>query len=114
MLARARCRNENAGITGVLLQCDGNFMQYLEGPADALAAVLLEIRSDPRHSGMLDMLREHVAVRLFEDEPLACFRSKSTARPQPKLPGWLDARATVQRTKLQKLLADFWIRGQRW
>lgn len=114
MLARARRRNENAGLTGVLLQCDRNFMQYLEGPTDALAAMLLEIRSDPRHSGMLPMLLEHVAVRLFADEPLACFTSKSAGRPQGKVPDWLDARATVQRSKVQKLLTDFWTRGQRW
>ena len=34
LLTRARERNEEYGITGVLLYIGGNFMQYIEGPAD--------------------------------------------------------------------------------
>jgi len=32
LLQGARSTNERIGVTGVLLHCEGNFMQYVEGP----------------------------------------------------------------------------------
>ena len=53
LLTSARFRNEHAGITGMLLYKDGNFMQALEGPEDAVRALYRRIEGDRRHRGLL-------------------------------------------------------------
>jgi len=53
LLTSARFRNEHAGITGMLLYKDGNFMQALEGPESAVRRLYKRIESDRRHCGLL-------------------------------------------------------------
>jgi Sensors of blue-light using FAD len=53
LLTSARFRNEHAGITGMLLYKDGNFMQAIEGPQDAVCALYKRIEADRRHQGLL-------------------------------------------------------------
>ena len=53
LLTSARFRNEHAGITGMLLYKDGNFMQALEGPEPAVRGLYKRIESDRRHRGLL-------------------------------------------------------------
>jgi hypothetical protein len=67
LLERARERNAREGITGVLLYSYGNFMQYLEGPADGVARVYDSIRADTLHSGIIELLREPIRTREFDD-----------------------------------------------
>ncbi|MDH4194034.1 MAG: BLUF domain-containing protein [Nitrospirota bacterium] len=50
MLKLAREKNTRLGITGMLLHCDGSFIQALEGPKDRVMDLLRAIRQDPRHS----------------------------------------------------------------
>jgi len=50
LLEKARQRNLDQDVTGVLLYSDGNFMQCLEGPAARLAGVYETIKSDSLHS----------------------------------------------------------------
>lgn len=52
LLAEAQRNNGRNGITGVLLYLNGNFLQFLEGPAQAVGATLDRIRKDHRHSGV--------------------------------------------------------------
>lgn len=67
LLQRARERNLQCGVTGVLLFDDGNFMQYIEGPPDGLAEVYRHIERDPLHSGIIELCRQVSGVRLFKD-----------------------------------------------
>ena len=67
LLERARERNVLEGITGVLLYSYGNFMQYLEGPAEGVARVYDSIRADPMHSGIIELLRGPIRAREFDD-----------------------------------------------
>ena len=53
LLTSARFRNEHAGITGMLLYKDGNFMQALEGPEPAVRALYKRIEADRRHGGLV-------------------------------------------------------------
>ena len=53
LLTSARFRNEHAGITGMLLYKDGNFMQALEGPEAAVRALYKRIEGDRRNLGLL-------------------------------------------------------------
>ena len=54
LLERARVRNEREGVTGVLLYNDGNFMQYLEGPAAGMSVVYAAIQRDALHAGLIE------------------------------------------------------------
>jgi Sensors of blue-light using FAD len=71
LVQRARERNALEGITGVLLYSYGKFMQYLEGPADAVERVFGIIRADPMHSDVCELLREPIAAREFDDWSMA-------------------------------------------
>lgn len=65
LVANARVRNHNAGITGMLLHDSGRFLQTLEGPPDSLEEVWGAIKRDPRH-GAIEVLSHHmIPARLF-------------------------------------------------
>jgi hypothetical protein len=49
LLDISRRRNEPRGVTGLLLYRDGHFLQYLEGPTDAVQATYDRISLDKRH-----------------------------------------------------------------
>lgn len=65
LLKRARERNREYGITGVLLYIGGNFMQYLEGPKDNLDTIYKIIQQDEQHTGMILVSREIIEERQF-------------------------------------------------
>lgn len=49
ILAQSRRNNARAGIVGALHYADGNFLQVLEGPRDAVEDLLARLGQDPRH-----------------------------------------------------------------
>lgn len=49
LLVRARLRNKEAGVTGVLVFHDGTFLQALEGDKRAVIDIFTNIEKDPRH-----------------------------------------------------------------
>jgi hypothetical protein len=73
LVKRARERNKEYGITGVKLQIDGNFIEYLEGPKENLDIIYKIIREDEQHTGLILIAREAIESRLFGDWPLAYF-----------------------------------------
>lgn len=75
LLRRARERNLEYGITGVLLYIGGNFMQYIEGPRDNLDIIYTIIREDEQHSGIILVSREAVDSRQFGEWSMA-FQTK--------------------------------------
>lgn len=82
--AAARERNRRAGISGVLLYRDGNFLQALEGPEEAVHDLERRLARDPRHHGMLVLLRRRIAEREFGADALAL---ETAARgPRPGVP----------------------------
>ena len=70
LLKRARERNKEYGITGVLLHNNGNFVQYIEGPKDNLDIIYKIIQEDARHTGLILISREAIQSRQFGDWPL--------------------------------------------
>jgi len=67
LVTRARVRNRHLGVTGMLLFENGSFLQTIEGPPPAVAAVWQSIQRDTRHNH-IEVLSEHiVASRLFSD-----------------------------------------------
>jgi Sensors of blue-light using FAD len=77
LLARARERNAQEGVTGVLLYSNGAFMQYLEGPEEGLSKIWHIIKTDPLHHQIVEQPREPVRVREFGEWSMA-FRSGGT------------------------------------
>lgn len=88
ILSDVRPRNEARGLTGMLLYSDGNIIQVLEGPPDAVEETFAAIQDDPRHRGILVMLREEVTERAFPDWSMG-FRSVRADEVR-RLPGYTD------------------------
>ena len=65
LLEKSRKNNSLLDITGMLLYKDGNFMQYLEGPNEAVVALLARIKADPVHRGVIVLLQEEHPEREF-------------------------------------------------
>ncbi len=76
LLNRARERNAEYDITGVLLHNDGNFMQYLEGPKGNLDIIYKIIQEDDKHRGIILISREPIEERQFGDWSMA-FQTQS-------------------------------------
>ena len=65
---RVSCRNNAAaGVTGALVHHQGNLMQALEGPADAVGATYARIEADPRHHDLIRLLDEPADARAYPD-----------------------------------------------
>jgi FAD-dependent sensor of blue light len=88
LLEEARPKNDRLGLTGMLLYSGGNVIQTLEGPDDAVETVFASIEADPRHTGILVLLREQVETRSFP-QWLMGFRSISDQELQG-ITGYLD------------------------
>ena len=67
ILARSRTNNAEAGITGMLLYKDGNYMQVLEGDEKAVRDLYARIRRDPRHLGIVTLVEGRRDNRCFGD-----------------------------------------------
>lgn len=67
IVAVARRRNEASGITGLLIFHDGVFGQTLEGPRDALEALMRAIERDPRHHSLNRLHEGRIRERRFGD-----------------------------------------------
>ena len=67
ILAHSRTKNADAGITGMLLYKDGNFMQVLEGEEQAVRDLYARIRRDPRHLGIVTLVEGERERRRFGD-----------------------------------------------
>jgi hypothetical protein len=88
LLETSRRNNAQAGITGMLLYKDGNFMQFLEGPKDKVCALLEKIKTDLRHKGMIILLQQEHAEREFIDWSMGF---KKLGRDNlPGIPGYSD------------------------
>ncbi len=65
LLEVSRQNNASLGITGLLLNQDGNFMQMLEGPEKAVRELANKISKDPRHRGIITLLEGESKHRQF-------------------------------------------------
>lgn len=84
LVGRARARNRNLSVTGMLLYEDGSFLQTLEGPPDKLDTLWASIKQDTRHDH-IEVLSEHVVpARLFSDWDLL-LHSRLEPAPPPGL-----------------------------
>lgn len=71
LLRDAQMRNINRNITGLLLQIDNRFVQYLEGPKEAVVDLRERIQADPRHHEFELLFEGPIKERLFHDASMA-------------------------------------------
>lgn len=67
LLAQSRRSNHEHDLTGMLLHRRGRFFQVLEGPQDAVDALIAKIRQDARHHDIRILLRENLEDRRFDE-----------------------------------------------
>lgn len=77
LLYQARIANEARGLSGVLLQCDGRFLQVLEGPTWKLFAAFERIRQDVRHRSVEVVWERSIPAASFPDWPMRYFDERS-------------------------------------
>ena len=61
------CRNEVEQITGMLLYDGSHFMQVLEGDETKVLALFEQIKTDPRHKNVEDLINNPLGKRNFKD-----------------------------------------------
>ena len=114
-IEHARARNLRECVTGLLLYAHGNFMQYLEGSEPGVARVYAAVKADPLHKGIVELLREPIDAREFEEWSMG-FRSISAfgvANPV-QVDRVFRARVDPERCKptaAHSLLWKFWNKG---
>ncbi len=65
MVATASQRNQQMGITGILLFNGRHFFQLLEGPEEGVSAIFQHICEDRRHFNIVELLHDHAPARRF-------------------------------------------------
>ena len=112
LLTRARERNQRLGLTGVLLYDDGDFFQYLEGPAAALDEVWGLIVRAPQHRSILQLVRGPIAARNFGRWSMGFVKVPKSALLQLAQADWRTSLATApdpgRATPGIELLQHFW------
>ncbi|MFM7347961.1 MAG: BLUF domain-containing protein [Erythrobacter sp.] len=77
LLYQARLANEARGMSGVLVQCDGRFLQVLEGPTWKLFAAFETIRQDLRHRDVEVVCERSIPEATFPAWPMRYFDERS-------------------------------------
>lgn len=67
ILHRSRCSNRDAGITGLLVAGEEDFLQMLEGGRAAIAACFARIMQDIRHRDIRVLLAGSIPSRTCTD-----------------------------------------------
>jgi len=67
LLNHSRPANEAKDISGMLIYDDGNFIQVLEGEEQRLDELLKIIHKDTRHKGVIEINREPIEKREFQE-----------------------------------------------
>lgn len=116
LLDRARARNAQEQVTGVLLYSHGNFMQYLEGPHAGVARVYEHIVGDQLHHGIIELVREPIPAREFSDWTMAfrsisAFGMSSPGRFDDLFIAKIDP-AVAAPSVTHSLLLKFWNKGR--
>ena len=67
LLIKARARNEDKGITGMLIYKNETFIQVLEGERRTVVELFREIEKDPRHRNPVVVSAGEIEQRNFPD-----------------------------------------------
>nr|WP_315204279.1 BLUF domain-containing protein [uncultured Albidiferax sp.] len=117
LLQSARIRNQQDGLTGVLLYHDGNFIQYLEGPAVTVNQTYRRIARDPVHGNLIELLLEPITERSFTGWDMGFVRPTASEMLALSTARWKQAdgaaSANANAPEGIQLLHSFWQTAQR-
>jgi hypothetical protein len=65
LLVTSRAKNEARNITGILVYCERQFMQLLEGEEANVAQLYATLAQDPRHTGLIKLADKPITQRSF-------------------------------------------------
>jgi hypothetical protein len=105
IVARARRRNALDGVTGVLLYCDGNFMQYIEGEEETVVETFARIRASDSHYQINELMNQPILEREFGDWAMGFSRPTPEAFVELAAARW---KGTAQTGPGASLLRSFW------
>lgn len=114
LLVDARRKNEELGVTGVLLFHDGSFFQYFEGPPPAVEEVYERIRNSQLHRGIIELMRRPIEQRCFGNWLMGFTRVPSSTVLQLSNADWKLSLSTVESSSCSPasdglaLLQHFW------
>ncbi len=81
ILEVSRARNEREGITGVLLFCNNNVVQCLEGSRETVNNTYARIVQDKRHQNPLLVDYRILSTRLFSEWSMGYVPESSITQP---------------------------------
>jgi len=111
LLSAARVRNLADGITGFMIYCDGNFMQYVEGPKESVLRAYGRIRADDRHHDIIELVNEPVTSREFPEWSMAYSPAQMQDFLRVTKGDWESleaAEGSSRSVQGRLLLRDFW------
>ena len=105
IVSESRRLNTLNGITGVLLYCDGNFMQYIEGEEDAVVETFARIRASESHYQINELMNQPILEREFGDWTMGFSRPVPDEFVELAAARW---NGTAQTGPGATLLRSFW------
>ncbi|RYF42911.1 MAG: BLUF domain-containing protein [Comamonadaceae bacterium] len=111
ILEEVREKNRKSGLTGILLHCDGNFMQLLEGPLNALEETMGRIRGSRRHRAVTEFMCEPIETREFAGWSMALSHATAPEFLELRNASWkapVTAGDAPQESAGKELLRQFW------
>ena len=106
IVADSRRHNALNGITGVLLYCDGNFMQYLEGEEFAVRETFARVRASESHYQVNELMDEAIVEREFPGWPMGFSRPEQDEFVELAAAHWRD---DSRKGPGSTLLRSFWM-----
>lgn len=114
LLESARGFNAHVGVTGVLFHHAGQFFQYIEGEASAVAAVYARIVQSTRHHDLRVLFDTPVGTRLFESWYMGFCEPPQNALQSIANADWIDAmpltRSTLEKSEAMSIVLSYWSR----
>lgn len=112
LLKKARVRNAQLGITGVLLYANGHFAQCLEGRAQDIDRIYAHVQRDAMHQTLISLVREDIDRRRFEQWTMGFGAVQTVAFGDPWsadqiAPSQMQALLNGN-TRSQRMLRAFW------
>jgi hypothetical protein len=101
----SRRNNAACGVTGALLYCDGNFMQYIEGSEEAVVDTFARIRASDRHYQINELMNQQIEEREFGDWTMSFARATPAEFLQVASARW---KGSAQTGPGADLLRTFW------
>jgi Sensors of blue-light using FAD len=114
LLMEIRIQNATLGVTGVLLHHDGNFLQYIEGPAASIKQAYARIQRSNAHHGIIELLNEPIHQRHFTQWTMGFAQPPRTTLQEIAQASWIDEVRDISQNTANPgliLLMEFWNRN---